>query len=230
MPDRAGENISKFDFLNLSHCSTSAIRNMRECVYCNSVTHDSHIEGMCRSLVEPSSRVAASQRFEVLRKSALQHQVGLHLWRAFTRAGNTTFPHKACTEKTQSWQSCWTPVHHMHKAQIFKSLKKMFHLHWLLCLVFQKAHMLFSFFSLFHPLLFPLCLSCTFLDHQQGLAWRSSSRVSFSCMTSKWANQLMNSKPNHERVCVARRTQHPSTLLRLIGSLNNVLGISQRRC
>lgn len=35
------------------------------------------------------------------------------------------------------------------------------------------------------PLSFPLCVSCTFLDHQQGLAWRSSSWVSFSRMTSK---------------------------------------------
>ncbi len=105
----------------------------------------------------------------------------------------------------------------------------MFQLHWLLCLVFHKTHACFSPLSP-HPLTFPLCVSCTLLDHQQGLAWRSSSWVSFSRMTSKGANQLLSSKPNHERVSVACRTQHPSTLLRPTGSLSNVLGTSQRRC
>lgn len=39
------------------------------------------------------------------------------------------------------------------------------------------------------------------VDHQQGLAWRSSSsRVSSSRMTSKGANQLMSTKPR-EGLC-----------------------------
>lgn len=67
-------------------------------------------------------------------------------------------------------------------------------------------------------------------DHQQGLAWTSSSWVSFSRMTSKRANQLTRSKPNHERVSVACRTQHQPALLRPTGSLSNVLGTSQRCC
>ena len=40
----------------------------------------------------------------------------------------------------------------------------------------------------------------------------------------------MSSEPNHKRVSVAHRTQHPPTLLRPTGSLSNVLGTSQRRC
>lgn len=59
-------------------------------------------------------------------------------------------------------------------------MKKMFHLHLLLCRVYQKAHTRLS--PLFHPLLFPLCASCTFLDHQHGrpsAAWPAKEPISW---------------------------------------------------
>lgn len=50
-------------------------------------------------------------------------------------------------------------------------------------------------FLLSSPFLsFSLCVSCTFLDHQQGLAWGSSSWVSFSRTTSKGANHELQTK------------------------------------
>lgn len=67
--------------------------------------------------------------------------------------------------------------------------------------------------SVLPSLPFPLRVSRPPLDHQQGLAWRSSSWASFSRLTSQRANQLMSSEANYERVSVARRTQHPSALL-----------------
>lgn len=48
-------------------------------------------------------------------------------------------------------------------------------------------------------------------DHQQGLAWTSSSWVSFSHMTSKRANQLTRSKPNHESLCGTSHTTSTSS-------------------
>lgn len=74
-------------------------------------------------------------------------------------------------------------------------------------------------------------MSCTFLNHQQGHAWRSSSWVYFCHVTHKGTNQLMSSTAGHQWVSVvARRTQHILDLLGTTGSLSNVLGTSQRRC
>lgn len=98
---------------------------------------------------------------------------------------------------------CWRSVHQTHKAQILKRWEKMFYLQGLLLSDFSKSP--HTHFFTCSPPLVPTCVSHTLLDHQQGLARRSASRVSFIHMTSKRANQLMSSKPR-ECLCGTSHT------------------------